>query len=78
MNKTFKKWAVIWKRDKNIIALYNMKETDICVGEVKETTGDGEILNPLMIFERKIDAVKWRAKNKDLEIVLVEIKILSN
>ena len=75
--ENFRKWAVIWKRDKNVLVLYGMKETSICVVEWKDTIGDRGIFESCMIFEKRIDAEKWRAKNTDWETVLIEIKIIS-
>ena len=72
-----KKWAVIWKRDKDILALYRLKKTDILTSEWEATIGDDGIFSSYMIFDRKTDAEKWRAKNTDWEVVLVEIKIIS-
>jgi len=72
-----KKWAVIWKRDKNILALYRMKKTDIISIEWEATTGDYGIFNSLAVFDKKSDAERWRAKNNDWETVLLEIKIIS-
>jgi len=60
------KWAVIWKRDRKILSLYGIKKTNI-VSIDRETAA---------IFNRKSEAEKWRAKNNDWEVVLVEIKII--
>jgi hypothetical protein len=73
----FKKWAVIWKRDKVILDLYSMKHTEICTDEWEATTGENHVFNSEMIFESKSQAEKWRGKNSDWEVVLVEIKIIS-
>ena len=77
MKETFKKWAVIWARDKKILALYGMRKTVIIQEEWESTTGDSGIFDSCMIFEKKSDAEKWRNGNKDWEVVLVEIKIIS-
>ena len=61
-----KKWAVIWKRDKDILALYRMKKTIL---------GDKEIFEGYAIFDRRGDAENYRQGNKDWEVVRVEITI---
>ncbi len=76
MKKQIKKWAVIWIRDKNILGLYGMKKTDILTGEWQETTGDKAIFESCMVFNRKIDAEKYKGTNKDFEAVRVEIEII--
>ena len=70
-----KKWAVIWKRDKDILALYRMKKTTLIWVEWQETTGDKEIFEGYAIFDRRGDAENYRQGNKDWEVVRVEITI---
>ena len=72
-----KKWAVIWKRDKKILNLYGMKETHILSVEAQKTTSDRDILDLFAIFNTKKEAINWKRKNDDWEIVGIIIKLRS-
>lgn len=73
MKKSIIGWAVIWKRNKKNLALYGrrLKETKILTWE--GTTGDWGAFTSCMIFNNRNDALKWRGKNKDWEVVKVRI-----
>jgi len=73
MREINKKYAVIWKRDKKILALYGMKKTRILHDEWQSTTGDNDIFTSYMIFDKKSDAERWRGNNADWEVVPIKI-----
>ena len=68
---------MIWKRERSILNLYGMKKTAICTDEWNPTREESEKHNSYMIFETRKEAKKWMANNHDWEVVLVEIKIIS-
>lgn len=74
MKKTY--WAAIWKKDKKILALYGMKETEILKEEWEASTGNDGIFTSYMIFETRVEAEKWIGKNRDWEVRKVKITIL--
>lgn len=63
------KWAVIWKRDKKILALYGFRKTSVVTGEWEPTTGKKQEYTSYMIFETKVEAENWREGNTDWEVV---------